>query len=139
VLFRSYYNEFLRRHATTDGLDVYLFDGSRNVGDLRLWRAPGRRQLGEREVMLMQMLEPALVRAWSRPKAKPSAQLAASLLGLTGREAEIAQAVAKGQTDKTIAQALGISIWTVRTHLTHLFEKLRVPNRTSLAAHINRA
>lgn len=127
-----YYNEFLRRHATTDGLDVYLFDGSTNIGDLRLWRAPGRQPLGEREVMLMQMLEPALIRAWSRPHGKP-----ASLTGLTAREAEIAQAVAKGQTDQMIAQALGISIWTVRTHLTHLFEKLQVPNRTSLAAHFN--
>ena len=127
-----YYNDFLRRHATTDGLDVYLFDGNTSIGDLRLWRAPGRQPLGEREVMLMQLLEPALIRAWSRPKGRSTA-----LLGLTAREAEIAQAVASGQSDKLIANALGISIWTVRSHLTHLFEKLQVPNRTTLAAHIN--
>jgi LuxR family maltose regulon positive regulatory protein len=31
--------------------------------------------------------------------------------------------------DKEIAKALSISVWTVRTHVKHIFEKLHVSNR----------
>lgn len=132
-----YYNEFLRRHATTDGLDVYLFDGPTNVGDLRIWRAPSSRPFGERELMLVTIIEPLFARALGRYKHWSARNLQSRFDSLTVREAEIAEAVVSGQTDRMIADNLGISVWTVRTHLTHVFDKIGVSNRTSLAARIN--
>jgi DNA-binding CsgD family transcriptional regulator len=56
---------------------------------------------------------------------------------LTPREAQVASAVASGASDYVIGRRLGVSIWTVRTHLRHVFAKLDVPNRTVLAALFN--
>jgi DNA-binding NarL/FixJ family response regulator len=49
---------------------------------------------------------------------------------LTAREEEILGRLAKGAFDKEIADQLGISIHTVRTHLRHIYEKLHVQSRT---------
>lgn len=57
-------------------------------------------------------------------------------LGLTPREREILDHVAAGATNAQIANALGISPATVRKHLEHTYEKLRVSNRTAAAARV---
>ncbi len=49
---------------------------------------------------------------------------------LTPREREIVEALALGCQYKEIADRFGIGISTVRTHLQHIYEKLRVNNRT---------
>jgi DNA-binding NarL/FixJ family response regulator len=38
--------------------------------------------------------------------------------------------VSKGCLDKEIAQAMGISVWTVRGHIKRIFEALNVRTRT---------
>lgn len=55
--------------------------------------------------------------------------------GLTDRELDILRLVAKGQVNIDIAQALYITPKTVKFHLTHIFEKLGVGNRTEAAAY----
>jgi len=50
-------------------------------------------------------------------------------LGLTAREMEVLDAIAEGQSNKEIARTLGVSPNTVKTHITHLFEKLDVSRR----------
>jgi DNA-binding NarL/FixJ family response regulator len=49
---------------------------------------------------------------------------------LTPRELSTLRLMADGQSNKEIASALGISERTVKTHLSHLFEKLGVTSRT---------
>ncbi len=49
---------------------------------------------------------------------------------LTPRELSALRLMADGQSNKEIAGALGISERTVKTHLSHLFEKLGVTSRT---------
>ncbi len=53
---------------------------------------------------------------------------------LTEREAEIMSWVARGKTNKEIAELLVMSPHTVRKHLEHTFEKLRVHTRTAAIA-----
>jgi LuxR family maltose regulon positive regulatory protein len=48
---------------------------------------------------------------------------------LTNRELDTLQLMAERLYDKEIAKALCISVWTVRTHVKHIFEKLHVSNR----------
>jgi ATP/maltotriose-dependent transcriptional regulator MalT len=55
---------------------------------------------------------------------------------LTGRELEIARAVARRLSNKEIGSKLGISARTVSTHLSHMFEKLDVDSRGALADRI---
>jgi len=54
--------------------------------------------------------------------------------GLSDRELEILQLVGDGLSNKEIADRLFISIQTVKTHITHIFEKLGVKDRTEAVA-----
>jgi len=60
---------------------------------------------------------------------KPSSELEQ----LTAREHEILKLLAKGYMYKEIADHLGISMSTVRTHVTAVYEKLHVQSRTEAA------
>lgn len=51
---------------------------------------------------------------------------------LTSRETQISNALCTGASDKQIAGELGISYWTVRSHIQSIFRKLGVLNRREL-------
>lgn len=68
----------------------------------------------------------------------PNAAQAALNDCLTRREIEVLLQVEQGKTNEETAAALGISPLTVRTHLEHIFEKLRVPSRTAAVTHFRR-
>ena len=53
---------------------------------------------------------------------------------LSHRERQIAAGVARGESNRELAQLLGLSENTVKHHLTDIFEKLGVSNRAELAA-----
>jgi DNA-binding NarL/FixJ family response regulator len=62
-------------------------------------------------------------------KAKPASELEQ----LTARELEILRLLAKGHLYKEIADHLAISMSTVRTHVSAVYEKLHVHSRTEAA------
>ena len=53
--------------------------------------------------------------------------------GLTKKEMEVIRLIAKGKTNLQIAQNLGINESTVRFHLSNIFSKLDLKNRTQVA------
>jgi DNA-binding NarL/FixJ family response regulator len=65
-------------------------------------------------------------------KNSPSSE---SKLDLTEREQQVLKYVAKGYINKEIAEALGVSPETVRSHLKNIYEKLHVRSRTEAAMH----
>jgi DNA-binding CsgD family transcriptional regulator/tetratricopeptide (TPR) repeat protein len=56
------------------------------------------------------------------------------ILGLTPREAEVLALVARGYTNREIAATLVISVKTASVHVSHILQKLDVPNRREAAA-----
>ena len=54
---------------------------------------------------------------------------------LSPREGEVLQLVARGETNKGIADSLFISENTVKTHLQNIMEKLHLANRSQAAAY----
>ncbi|PYI87919.1 MAG: DNA-binding response regulator [Verrucomicrobia bacterium] len=59
--------------------------------------------------------------------------------GLTKREHEILEHLAKGSRSKEIAEQLRVSVDTVHTHLRHIYEKLHVHSRAAaVAKHLRR-
>jgi DNA-binding CsgD family transcriptional regulator len=55
---------------------------------------------------------------------------------LSPREHEIVRMVAQGHSSKMIADVLGISSWTVCTHLRRIFAKLGVGSRAAMVARL---
>ena len=73
----------------------------------------------------------------SAPSAPPPAALAA-LSGLTPREIDVIEWVAKGKTNRDIAEILDMSPRTVNKHLEHIYAKLGVETRTAAVAQFGR-
>lgn len=57
---------------------------------------------------------------------------------LTEREQEVLQLLAGGLSNRTIAERLGISERTVKAHVSNLFDKHGVRNRTELVSQVQR-
>jgi DNA-binding CsgD family transcriptional regulator len=55
---------------------------------------------------------------------------------LSPRELQIARMVAAGATNRSIAAALDISLWTVSTHLRRVFAKTGVASRAEMVAEL---
>lgn len=68
-----------------------------------------------------------LERAQNHVKGLPS---------LSPREREIAARIADGQINKAIARDLGISEWTVNSHIRRAFQKLGVRSRAEMVAKV---
>ncbi len=67
------------------------------------------------------------------------AQALADLDALTEREREVALAVARGSSNAGITAELFISVATVKTHISHVFDKLGVENRVQVAIRVHEA
>jgi len=72
----------------------------------------------------------------ARSGAAPDLQSVSGRWKLTARQAEVLELVARGATNATIADALGIKKRTVEFHLSALFDKAGVDNRATLIARL---
>ncbi|WP_321953737.1 helix-turn-helix transcriptional regulator [Paraburkholderia bannensis] len=139
------FNDFLRRDGLHWGMNLFAWDGDTNIGDLRIWRAAHRENFSDHELAMLDLIRPAFAAALarSRSEAALAKALAAGVAGepaeghplarLTRREREVVTLAAEGLLDKEIAERLGISYTTVRTHLDRSFQKLGIGNRSRLA------
>jgi DNA-binding NarL/FixJ family response regulator len=86
----------------------------------------------EREELLAAIRQVANGGTYFSPEIE--AKLAAAhRINLTKRESEVLSQIVSGRSNKEIGYDLGIAEPTVRLHLTHLFKKLRVLDRTQAA------
>jgi LuxR family maltose regulon positive regulatory protein len=70
-----------------------------------------------------------------RPPARRGGVVVAGLVEpLTGRELEVLRLLAAGAPNRSIARHLVVTQETVKKHLSHLFDKLGVANRTQAVA-----
>jgi len=133
-----YWNEYRLHYDTVDGLDLHVVVCGKEVGDIRFWRGRTSPPFDDRERNLLRLLEPAFAAFFQREDRAARPNIADRFPELTRREVQVASAVSSGASDYAIGRLLGISIWTVRTHLRHVFTKLDVPNRTALAGLVDR-
>jgi len=80
--------------------------------------------------------ETAPADAASEPRPVPEVtepRAAASALGLSAREIEVLELVAAGMSNGEIAERLFITRKTAAVHVTHILDKLGVPNRVGAA------
>ena len=137
------FNDFLRRDGLHWGLNLFAWFDGENIGDLRIWRGEHRDNFSDHELALLELVRPAFTVALARARDDTGVAKAADepppegpgggFGRLTRREREVVELVVEGLLDKEIAQRLGISYTTVRTHLDRSFQKLGVSNRSRLA------
>ena len=80
-----------------------------------------------------------LAKEWPLPDQAPQAMSQSRAVMLTPREREILQLVAEGYSNAQLARMLWVSQETVKFHLSNIYEKLEVSNRTEATrwAHIH--
>ncbi|WP_432452650.1 MULTISPECIES: two-component system response regulator NarL [unclassified Agarivorans] len=82
------------------------------------------------KLALSDRLTKVLAQSWHKPKQQPDENL---LESLTGRESQILILIAKGMSNKLIAQELRITDATVKVHVKHLLKKLNLRSRLEAA------
>ncbi|MFB2838238.1 response regulator [Floridanema evergladense] len=80
-------------------------------------------------------LSPGLTSKLITPE--PSPTLPSNLVDLTPREKEILHWIAKGASNREIAEALYISEKTVRNHVTNILSRLGLRDRTQAAIYVH--
>jgi DNA-binding NarL/FixJ family response regulator len=78
-------------------------------------------------------LDPRAARHLLRPRSAPSDQPVDHPVDLSPRETQVLRLVVEGLLNKQIAQRLGISERTVKAHLTSIFQRTGVADRTQAA------
>jgi DNA-binding CsgD family transcriptional regulator len=126
----EFFNDFLSHDGLHYGVNIFLVENGRDLGDLRIWRRRSGSNFGERDLVLLNVIGRFLRAALAR-RASP-------LPRLTPRECQVADLVARGCTDRDIARILGIGFGTVRTHLNKALEKRHCANRAELAVSVMR-
>ncbi|MEJ8846651.1 helix-turn-helix transcriptional regulator [Variovorax rhizosphaerae] len=143
----EFFNDFLARDHMHWGVNLYVFSQGACTGDMRIWRQRERGNFDANEIDALRMVEPAFAAALARlrwetePLMSPAAcesvtELLQRKSALSMREAEAASLVLSGCPDKLIAKRMAVGLPTVRFHLANAFRKLRVDNRTQLAARV---
>ncbi len=139
----EFFNDFLARDGLWFGVNYYAYSAGTNIGDLRIWRAREKEDFSRREIEILDSIGPAFTNAMRTALAREghdhgvlslmiALERVQSRATLTRREKEIAMAAILGKSDREIADECGIAYTTVRTHLTHIFEKLNVSGRNQL-------
>jgi DNA-binding CsgD family transcriptional regulator len=132
----SSYGRFLARYGLDDQVALYVRASGAIVGAVALMRGADVPAFEPRELMLLRRLQPLLEHVYVQarePGLATDRREALAMASLTPREAEVAQLVAGGSTNAEISRALHLSLPTVKTHVTQIFAKLGVRNRTQLA------
>jgi DNA-binding NarL/FixJ family response regulator len=79
-------------------------------------------------------IHPSVTRAFL-DRVSPLADRSLAADRLTDRERDVLALLSDGRTTRQIADALGVGEETVKTHLTHIYQKLGVGDRTAAVAY----
>ncbi len=90
-------------------------------------------RIHEGEVIVTQPLADKMLQEFATLEKMKESALAGKNYGLSNREIEVLSLVARGDTNKEIAEKLYISENTVKVHLSAILEKMHVKNRQQAA------
>ena len=134
--FRRYRREFLLPNHFYHHLGFCVQDSSGGMAALDFHRPQKAPQFGALERARARVVAGYLHAQAGRHEAGVVVPDGSKVpqVALTSREAEVADAVAIGLSNKQVAESLGISVRTVENHLRSIFAKYDVASRTALAA-----
>lgn len=121
--------DIMRQEVSGDGVVLQLFGPDSRNGTVNLGFPSGVPKMQPEELRELQLVAQAAHLTYCRiVVAAPQ-----DPLGITAREREVLEWIAKGKSNSVIADILGISAHTVDTHVRRIFRKLGVNDRTTAA------
>ena len=109
--------------------DAEDLDVARFISDLREGGSPMSPMVARKLLTRVQQPERSALSAARAADAGASAAAAVAASGLTARELEALDLIARGYTYREIASLLALSVGTVQTHIKHIYAKLSVHTR----------
>lgn len=130
------YNMFLEDHGVRDLIELVFWSDGMVVAGLSVMRGPDDPlfETSElQEALALQRFVEFTIQNHARVN-RLRLHRCLLTLQLTTREIQVAELAAQGATNDQIAQLLGVTLPTVKTHLLHVLDKTGHANRTELAA-----
>jgi DNA-binding CsgD family transcriptional regulator len=137
-LRRSMYGRHLRKLGLAAPLHAYLWCDGRIVSALALFREACQPAFRRADALLLAELEPLLADAIVFGRCAGGQVPVLPEERLTLREREVAWLVLAGVSNASVAERLGMTEATVKTHLTRIYAKLGIRSRTELATRFRR-
>lgn len=137
----EYFHDYLQPEIQYVG-NVIFANQTGLFGNVSLSRTKRQGDFSERELFILRQLEPHLTNRLYQERQQSMAQrnrlssfdnrFFANKYKLTSREIEILDLVLHGLTNAEISEKLFISLGTVKKHVSSIFEKMGINNRTQL-------
>lgn len=137
LLGSRYYQEFMRPLGHRHVADMFLRHEQDIIAVLTMLRNSRQGHFTAGELLMLRSLQPFLEYTLNRlylPRRYRQRQSAQTRYGLTDRELDVVEFMIGGAGNRAIAEGLGLSLATVKTHIQHIFQKTGVPSRAVLSA-----
>ena len=137
----DFYREYLRPNHIPYGAGVVLCHEKKMIGIMNYFRDDNLGDFSDKDMFILDVLKEHLSHMLVRlMKKKENAVMdqnqnmnkIAIEMGLSGREEEVLQKILDGMSNAEIAEALSISLSTVKKHVYHIFTKAGISTRTQL-------
>lgn len=129
------YHDYFRHFGVTRLAAIYVPLAAREYVSLGVSRDGA--DFSDEERLLLGMVQPHLARSatrrWPSVWRRPLVPRCAGRVGLTRREEEVWRGLLAGRNDAALAAELGISVATVKKHVTQVLIKVGASNRRALA------
>lgn len=134
-----------REQLRPNGVSVFVtaaWGGFAGGGGFHLARTGSAARFASKEVDLLTLVLPTirLADAYAkgldrerRGRSERALEVWSDSIGLSRAERQVAALVARGLTNREVAELLGVSMLTARNHLGSVFRKANVSNRAELA------
>ena len=130
-----YFQDFMVPNNHRYVLDIFLRVEGKIVAVISLLREQILDDFSQQELDLLKKLQPFLEFSLGTiylPQRTNQKQSLKTKFGLTQREFDVLALLLRGMQNKHIANELGLSLATVKTHLIHIFRKCQVNSRSQL-------
>ncbi|MCV6587488.1 MAG: LuxR C-terminal-related transcriptional regulator [Marinobacterium sp.] len=136
-----YYQQFMQPHNHRYVADMFFRQQGEITAVLSILRQQTLGPFLADELQLLQQLQPFMEYSLNTIYLPVRQQQRACIRAdyqLTERELDVLERLLSGSSNKAIANELGLSLATVKTHLHHIFSKTGVSRRTELVSLIMR-